>query len=368
MEKKEFYLPSSDGRSRLHCVQWIPDGPVTASVQIVHGMTEHVSRYEKFAAFLASNGIFVYGHDHLGHGETAGKKEERGFFGERDGGVFLIRDMRRVWLWGTGRYPKVPHFILGHSMGSFLLRRYLTVYEDGPDGVILSGTGAPPAPAVTAGWLLASAFCWWRGPRFRARLLYELSLRTEEIYIATEYVFAEDVDIGFISRVKEAALAGVNIEATTVRRYHTAYAAHILGYTTGIQSGDDMEALREKGYNSDDKIGRTGVEAAFEEDEQCSFVFTAGAYRDFFRTILLTQRQERAGRIPVKIPVLFLSGTMDPVGERTKGVRRVFRWYDKAGAKDLTLGFYKGARHEVLNEINRGEVYEDALEWLKNHM
>ena len=72
--------------------------------------------------------------------------------------------------------------------------------------------------------------------------------------------------------------------------------------------------------------------------------------------------------IPVKIPVLFLSGTMDPVGERTKGVRRVFRWYDKAGAKDLTLGFYKGARHEVLNEINRGEVYEDALEWLKNHM
>lgn len=85
MEKKEFYLPSSDGRSRLHCVQWIPDGPVTASVQIVHGMTEHVSRYEKFAAFLASNGIFVYGHDHLGHGETAGKKEERGFFGERDG-------------------------------------------------------------------------------------------------------------------------------------------------------------------------------------------------------------------------------------------------------------------------------------------
>lgn len=308
MEKKEFYLPSSDGRSRLHCVQWIPDGPVTASVQIVHGMTEHVSRYEKFAAFLASNGIFVYGHDHLGHGETAGKKEERGFFGERDGGVFLILDMRRVWIWGTGRYPKVPHFILGHSMGSFLLRRYLTVYKDGPDGVILSGTGAPPAPAVTAGWLLASAFCRWRGPRFRARLLYELSL-------------------GNYNR----RFAPVKTSSDWLSR--------------------DEAAVR-----------------AFEEDEKCSFVFTAGAYRDFFRTILLTQRQERAGRIPVKIPVLFLSGTMDPVGERTKGVRRVFRWYDKAGAKDLTLGFYKGARHEVLNEINRGEVYEDALEWLKNHM
>ena len=209
---------------------------------------------------------------------------------------------------GNGPVSQSPSFQPGAQYGILPPAPVPYSYEDGPDGVILSGTGAPPAPAVTAGWLLASAFCWWRGPRFRARLLYELSL-------------------GNYNR----RFAPVKTSSDWLSR--------------------DEAAVR-----------------AFEEDEKCSFVFTAGAYRDFFRTILLTQRQERAGRIPVKIPVLFLSGTMDPVGERTKGVRRVFRWYDKAGAKDLTLGFYKGARHEVLNEINRGEVYEDALEWLKNHM
>ena len=96
--------------------------------------------YREFAEFLAGHGIYVLGNDHLGHGKTAAAAEDRGYFGEHGGAVSVIRDMRRVTVHAQRKYPGVPIFLLGHSMGSFFARRYLTVYKDGIDGVILLGT------------------------------------------------------------------------------------------------------------------------------------------------------------------------------------------------------------------------------------
>lgn len=308
MKKKEFYLPSSNGTSRLHCIQWIPDGEIHACLQIAHGMTEHIERYEELAEYLAERGICVYGNDHLGHGMTASDKTERGFFGEKDGAVLLVKDMRRLWLWGKRAYPEGKHFLLGHSMGSFLVRRYLTAYGDGPDGVILSGTGAHPGAAVAAGVLLASFVCRTKGAHYRDKLLYEMSLGN----------------------------------------YNRKFAP--------VKTASDWLSRDEESVK------------AFEADERCSFVFTAGAYRDFFNLILKTQRLEKEGKIHKEIPVLFLSGTMDPVGEQTRGVSRVYGWFDRAGVHDLTKGLYEGARHEVFHEINRQEVFSDTFDWLARHL
>lgn len=140
MREREFYLPSSDGNSRLHCMEWLPDGEILGAVQIVHGMMEHTGRYRETAEWLADRGIAVYGHDHLGHGRTAAEKEDLGYFGDRDGELSLVKDVRRLTLYGKRRYRGKRLFLLGHSMGSFIVRRTLTVYEDGPDGVILMGT------------------------------------------------------------------------------------------------------------------------------------------------------------------------------------------------------------------------------------
>lgn len=140
MNQREFYLPSSDGHSRLHCMEWLPDGEILGAVQIVHGMMEHTGRYRETAEWLADRGIAVYGHDHLGHGRTAAEKEDLGYFGDRDGELSLVKDVRRLTLYGKRRYRGKRLFLLGHSMGSFMVRRTLTVYEDGPDGVILMGT------------------------------------------------------------------------------------------------------------------------------------------------------------------------------------------------------------------------------------
>ena len=156
MREREFYIPSSDGASKLRCMEWIPDGEVRAVLQITHGMIDHVGRYCEFAKALAAQGIVVYGHDHLGHGKTAASEEDRGYFRDQDAESCLIKDIRRMTVYGKKRYPGVKHFLLGHSMGSYFVRRYLSVYEDGPDGIILLGTGGQPAVLVAMGFGLSA--------------------------------------------------------------------------------------------------------------------------------------------------------------------------------------------------------------------
>ena len=183
MKKRDFYLPSSDGKSRLHCVEWLPDEAESQAiklwVQLVHGMNEHMGRYGEFASFLAEHGIAVIGHDCLGHGDTAPygeaelSKKERGFFAEQHGGTFLLRDMHRVAGYGATRYPGAKHILLGHSMGSFLTRRYLSAYPGKePDGVILLGTGFPAPQLVFTGEMLAALFGKIKGNHYRSRLLH----------------------------------------------------------------------------------------------------------------------------------------------------------------------------------------------------
>ena len=132
MKKQEGFLDSSDGKNKLHVTRWLPDQESpNVWVQLVHGMNEHMGRYEEFAAYLAEHGIAVMGHDCIGHGKTAASLEDRGWFGERQGHQFLVQDIRKVALYGKRIFPEAKHVILGHSMGSFMTRRYLAAYADG---------------------------------------------------------------------------------------------------------------------------------------------------------------------------------------------------------------------------------------------
>ena len=150
---REFTYPSSDGVHTIHAQEWVPQGPLRGVVQIVHGVAEHIGRYEGAAAFLAEHGYLVCGEDHLGHGKTAGQGEE-GFFGEKDGWSMVIRDVAALRKLQGEKYTDQPYFLLGHSMGSFLTRTYLINYPGTLTGVILSGTGQESAPLVALGrWL-----------------------------------------------------------------------------------------------------------------------------------------------------------------------------------------------------------------------
>ncbi|MBQ2022954.1 MAG: alpha/beta hydrolase [Lachnospiraceae bacterium] len=304
MREREFYLPSSDGMHQLRCMEWIPDGTIKAVLQITHGMVEHIERYREFCVWMAERGIVVIGHDHLGHGKTVSNREEFGYFGSKEGMTHVVKDIRRVTVYSKKKYPDQKLILLGHSMGSFLARKYLSVYKDGPDGFILMGTGAPPEALVSAGSLLAGSMRKLKGEMYRSPLLYKLSL------------------------------GNYNAKFKPVK---TPY-----DWLT-----------RDESLSKD-----------FGEDESCQFIFTTAAYQDFFRLILNVAKEEMAGHARTDAPILIISGDNDPVGDNGKGVRKVYERLHKAGVDRLEMVLYEGARHEILHEINRQEVFEDLYEWI----
>lgn len=305
MREREFYLPSSDPNYKIRCMEWRPDGDVKAVLQIAHGMTEHIGRYREFGVWLAERGIAVIGHDHLGHGKTVTDANDFGYFGTNGRTECVIKDIRRVTVYGKKHYPDQKLFLLGHSMGSFLVRRYLSIYKDGPDGFILMGTGAPAEPMVASGKILASIMAKVKGERYRSKLLYEMSLGSYN------------------------------------RKFKP------------TKTPQDWLTRDEYWAQS------------FGQDELCQFIFTATAYREFFRVILLDSKAEKRGNIRTDAPIMIVSGDKDPVGDDAKGVRIVYDRYSDAGAAELTLGLYEGARHEILHETNREEVFGDILEWME---
>lgn len=307
MREREFFLPSSDGKHKLRCMEWIPDGTVKAVLQITHGMVEHIGRYREFGVWMAERGVAVIGHDHLGHGKTVSDSGEFGYFGSQDGMLHVVKDIRRVTVYCKKKYPDQRLILLGHSMGSFLTRKYLSVYQDGPDGFILMGTGAPPEALVSVGRLLAGTMRNVKGETYRSSLLYNLSL------------------------------GSYNAKFKPVK---TPY-----DWLT-----------RDESLSKD-----------FGDDEYCKFIFSTAAYQDFFGLILAVTKEEKAGHVRTDAPVLIISGDRDPVGDDGKGVRKVYERLHAAGVDKLEMVLYEGARHEILHEINRLEVFEDIFEWILEH-
>ena len=158
MTKKDFYYPSTDGRTPIHAIRWEPEGEPKAILQIIHGMVEFIDRYDGFATYLTEHGYLVVGEDHIGHGASVQSDEYHGYFG-KEGNAWVISDIHRLREMMQKEFPGVPYLMLGHSMGSFLVRQYITEngadYAKGLSGVIIMGTGWQPAPVLAAGKMVA---------------------------------------------------------------------------------------------------------------------------------------------------------------------------------------------------------------------
>ena len=176
MKKYQFSFPSADGKTTINGYRWDPDGEILGVVQLVHGMEEHILRYEEFAAFLTGIGFAAIGHDHLGHGKSVASEADRSFFAEKLGYECVLLDMHSVTVLAAKLYPGKPIFMLGHSMGSFFARRYISLYPQALQGVILSGTGFQPYLAVHVGKRLARLIGTIRGHRYQSKLIHQLAI------------------------------------------------------------------------------------------------------------------------------------------------------------------------------------------------
>ena len=310
MEKKHFTVPSADGRTTLHGIRWIPDGEIHGVLQLVHGMSEYIDRYDALASYLCGYGIAVIGHDHLGHGGSIVSMDDLGYFAESDGKVILLKDMYRITWLAKKLWPDQPVFLLGHSFGSFLLRRYITIYGSEIAGAVICGTGDFALGEVRFAHRLAGTIRRQMGSHYVSPLLDQL------------------------------AMGSIRVQ---------------FGPGPGRKDGSWLSANEENA-------------ARYEADPLCGFPFTAGAYEDFFSLLCDLAEKKDGEHIPKKLPILMISGMDDALGGYTKKVLQVYNRMIATGLKDVDIYFYADDRHEILQEDDCEKVFGDIRDWMEKRM
>lgn len=307
MNTQTFRFKSSDQITDIHAIRWEPDeSKIKGILQISHGMVEYIERYADFAEFMVGQGFLVVGNDHLGHGESVTSPENWGYFAPKDGSDLVVEDINKLRTMIQEEYPQMPYFILGHSMGSFLLRKYLSKYGRGLHGAIIMGTGTQPDSVLRFGKALCKFLAVFRGWKHRSKFIDNL-------------IFSGN--------------------------------------------GKQFEGQEGSWLTKDVEIANQ-----YNHDEKCSFSFTLNGFYNLFDTIYFINRTKNIEAIPKDLPLFLVSGAEDPVGNCGKGVKIAYDTYKKAGIEDISWKLYPTDRHEILNELDREDVYKDIFAWIQERM
>lgn len=308
--RESFAFDSADGSSVIAGKLWLPADVDALNqprgiVQLVHGMAEHIMRYDDFACYLVQAGYVVCGHDHIGHGDSA-PEGGLGIMPPEGGVDVLVEDVDRVRRIVAASFPPdTSWFLFGHSMGSLVVRNYLAVHGEGLSGALVCGTASPALALSMAGTMLAHAVGNIRGPEFKSELLHALA------------------DGAFGRAIKDA---------------RTPY-----------------------DWISHDPA----VVDAFAADERAGFVFSAGAYATLTDAAFRAGLPATYAHTPKGLPVLVTAGSEDPVGANGEAPGTTAAHFCEAGLRDVTLRVYEGMRHEILNEVGSEKVYRDLLGWIE---
>lgn len=300
---QEIYYPSSDGKTNIHACIWPAQGETKAVLQIIHGMAEYAERYASFAEYLNGFGITVCAEDHLGHGKSVADESAYSYFAESKGYAPVLADIRSLTGIVRQKYEGVPYFVLGHSMGSFFCRKYISLYGSELSGAIVMGTGFK-GKAVTG------------SAKFMTRLV--------------------------------AAFKGWKHKSKFID--NLAFGA----YNKKFEKRTAFDWLSADPKNVDNYIA----------DNLCGITFTCNAFFGLFSVLGEACKKSTFKNTDKKLPVYLVAGSDDPVGDFSRGVVKVYERYQKAGVKDVSLTLYRGARHEILNDYCAPQVYEDVKEFI----
>jgi alpha-beta hydrolase superfamily lysophospholipase len=299
---QEIYYPSKDGKTTIHAVIWRAEQP-KGIVQIVHGMSEYALRYQTFAKHLTDNGYIVCAEDHLGHGKSVTDDANLGYFTEGDGRETILSDIRELKNIVCEKYPDLPYFILGHSMGSYFTRLYISKYHD-VNGAVIVGTGYESGIATSFGKTLTRLIATFKGWHYKSKLLNSLSF-------------------------------GVYNKKIQDRR-------------------TEYDWLSRNSENVDNYIS----------DEQCGVMFTCSGFMGLFSVVSQACKNKTIKATPKNLPIFIASGKDDPVGGYSKGVIKLYDKYIANGIENVSMTIYDDARHEILNDYCAPQVYADVVDFL----
>ena len=276
-----------------------------ALVHVVHGMSEHGGRYARLAAALNAAGYAVWAHDHRGHGRNQTPPVGLGHFADAGGWRLVVDDAWAVSEVLKAAHPELPLVLFAHSMGSFVGQTLIAEHGAAYRAVVLCGSNGPPG--------------------------------------ALEGV------LRFVAHLQRRALG---------RRRPGTWLDRLVMGTYNRQFAPNRTRA--------DWLSRDAAEVdRFIADELCGTPLTAQSWVDFLEGKAVLGRADLLGRIPRELPIRLIAGARDPVGENGKGVRRLLATYEAAGLRRVSMKLYEGARHELVNEINREEVSAELIAWLE---
>lgn len=307
MNRKDFYYKSADVKTKIHAVEWLPEEEPKAILQIAHGVTEHILRYEEIAQYLTQKGIAVVGNDHLGHGTSIAKNSEPMYFGPAGSWNWVVEDIKTCMELTKKQFSNKPYYLLGFSLGSFVVRTYLIKYPGTVNGAIIIGTGQTPHLQITMAKYMAN---------------------------------------------KEAKKVGEDhtspvIKKLTFETYNKKFAPNRTEYDWLCSNN---KALDE--YIKDPLRGEN---------------MSAGLFREMLSGMDFVAKQKNINKMDKNIPILFLSGKEDPVGEQGKGVIRAYKSFKRSGIKDIDINLYENLRHDILHEDCKEQILKDMYVWINKH-
>lgn len=305
----DFTFLSSDGRTKLHGVSWVPEGvePV-AVLQIAHGVAEYIGRYDGFARYLNEQGVIVVGHDHLGHGQSVTANGTPVYFGDGNTWNTVVDDMYILHTRLKEQYPHLPLLLMGHSMGSFLARTYLIRYPGTVKAAILMGTGWQGDMTVAAGRIVAQIIAA-KGP---------------------------DATSDFITNLAFGS-------------YNKPFKPHRTAFDWLSADTDNVDR--------------------YMADPLCGQPTTVGLFKEMLWGFHFNQKFSNMDKMDGATPILLISGNSDPVGDMGGGVLQTYTMFKRSGVGDVTMKLYPGLRHEILNESAMQQtVYEDIWHWMEEKL
>lgn len=290
---------------QMHLNHWPALGQTKLVFQIVHGMAEHSARYDFFAQYLNKLGIEVYAADQRGHGYSAPNDEKLGHLADANGWNLLVSDQLTLSNYIAEKHPNVPIVLFGHSMGSFVSRNYAALHSQHISGLILSGTGAHPGFIAHIGKLIANFMVWRKGLTYKSTFIFNTVFGPY-----TKRIANKKTDFDWLTR-----------DESIVKKYIA--------------------------------------------DKYCGHLMSNQFWRDINQGVDFINSPQGFNQVRKNLPIYLISGDADPVGDYGKGVEKVYANYKKAGMQNVSIKLYKDARHELCNETNKNEIFDDISQWLK---
>jgi alpha-beta hydrolase superfamily lysophospholipase len=304
---KQFTLQDYQN-NKIHVYKYEPEGEALAVVQIIHGASEHFARYGLFAEYLAKNGYLVIGCDILGHGLSTDNYDFV-HFADKDGDLLAYESVVLVKEYVEREYPELPFYLLGHSMGSFLARKLILDFPDAYKKAVISGSAHPPKLLMAVGTFLTKLIKAFKGPKYVSKLIQDMS-----------------IDANQKKMRKDKIISGINEEWLT---------------------------------------RDTEIQNYYKNSKMCGQPFSVSANLDMFSWLKFVNTKKNIASGNLKLPHLFISGGDDALSDYGKQIVALVELMKKLGYEDIEYKIYPKARHEVLNELNKDEVYQDVLNFFK---